>query len=297
MNEPRSTPDRPRTKRHCFVAMPISTPAAALASYGNDTDHFAHVLSHLFQPAIERAGMSAVPPLASGANLVHAEIVEKIVTSDVVLCDMSCLNPNVFFEMGLRTALNQPLCFVVDDVSVAQVPFDTGIINYHVYRSALAPWTLEQEIEALAAHLRSSVAQSKDGNALWRYFGLRSQFEAGRLHTTNGENDKLEFLTMEVEGLRRKLDGMLGAITPVTTEARPLAAPPRADEISDGLLGAALPAFEVAGAPAENLVSLRNQLVGRLKRATSRTQEAAIEKLLAQIDDLLKERSGGASSA
>ena len=186
---------------------------------------------------------------------------------------------------------NQP---VPNEEILHQVPFDTGIVNYHVYKSSLTPWTLEQEIDVLASHLRSSVAQSKDGNALWRYFGLRSQFEAGRLHSKNGENDKLEFLTMEVEGLRRKLDGVLGALAPVDTEAKPHTAPLHPDEISEGLLATALPTFEATGASVENLASWRIQVLGRLKRARTRTEEAAIEKLLAQIDDVLNEK--GSSS-
>jgi hypothetical protein len=34
----------------CFVAMPMTTPAALVDGYDNDPDHFLHVLEHLFIP-------------------------------------------------------------------------------------------------------------------------------------------------------------------------------------------------------------------------------------------------------
>ena len=42
--------------KNCFVIMPISTPIESAAQYGNDQDHFRHVIDHLFQPAVEKAG-------------------------------------------------------------------------------------------------------------------------------------------------------------------------------------------------------------------------------------------------
>ena len=50
----------------CFVIMPISTPEHLVSEYGNDQNHFEHVLDHLFRPAIEQLGYELVPPAASG---------------------------------------------------------------------------------------------------------------------------------------------------------------------------------------------------------------------------------------
>ena len=47
----------------CFVAMPITTPEAYADELG-DKEHFAHVLAHLFKPALEAAGLTAIAPLS-----------------------------------------------------------------------------------------------------------------------------------------------------------------------------------------------------------------------------------------
>lgn len=296
MNDLREAPAAHDGQRQCFVAMPISTPPSSIGAYRDDNDHFTHVLKHLFEPAIKRAGMLPVPPLTTGANLVHADIVDKIVKSDLVLCDMSTLNPNVFFEMGLRTALNQPLCFVVDSLTVANIPFDAGIVNYHVYRSELAPWTLDAEIDALSQHIRTSVSQSKEGNALWRYFGLRAQFGAEGPKSSGGKDDKLDYLALEVEGMRRKLDGVLTALTPASSELRIRTTLSTPDEISEEQMTVALPTIDPTRVTTEQLVSLAKQLRGRLERAKTRPEEAAIEKSIEQIERALNTRDTGKAS-
>src|ERR1035441_11085965 len=86
----------------CFIIMPISTPLDWVSKYSADADHFKHVLSHLFIPALEKAGYTPIPPIAKGAELIHAGIIRNIEKADLVLCDMSTLNPNVFFRSEER---------------------------------------------------------------------------------------------------------------------------------------------------------------------------------------------------
>jgi hypothetical protein len=155
----------------CFVIMPVSTPKDAAADYGGDDAHFIHLLDHLFIPAIEKAGFTAVKPIMRGADLIHAEIIKCLEEADLVLCDMSRLNANVFFELGIRTALDRPAALIRDD-KTAQVPFDTGVINHHTYDSSLSPWKLEAEINALSEHLTETSKRAEGQNNLWRYFGL-----------------------------------------------------------------------------------------------------------------------------
>jgi len=191
------------TAKSCFIIMPISTPEGMLAQYRNDTDHFQHVLDHLLIPAVEKAGLKPIPPKSKGSEVIHGDIVKKIESSDLVLCDMSTLNANVFFELGIRTSLNKPVCLVKDNLT-DKVPFDTGIINYHTYLSALNAWELGGEIEKLSAHVQDAIAKSSGKNSMWKYFGLSVAAEAPV--PKGGETDRLEFITLQLESLRKKLD-------------------------------------------------------------------------------------------
>src|SRR4051812_30177287 len=116
----------------CFIISPITTPIAMVESYGGDPDHFMHVMEHLLKPAAAAAGFEPVLPIAEGSDLIHARIIRQLESCAMVLCDMSSLNVNVFFELGIRTAVDKPVC-LVHDQKVERLPFDTGIINTHKY--------------------------------------------------------------------------------------------------------------------------------------------------------------------
>lgn len=175
--------------------MPITTPETFLPKYGGDDEHFPHVLTHLFAPVITACGYEVIPPKAKGTDVIHANIIQNIERADMLLCDMSTLNANVFFELGVRTALNKPICLVRDDLTQF-VPFDLGVINHHTYSSALNVWELDREREALAKHFKES--QRSEVNALWKYFSISSTGAA----VSVSKSDKTDFIIKQMESLR-----------------------------------------------------------------------------------------------
>jgi hypothetical protein len=221
-------------KEKCFIISPISTLPARAATYLNDLDHSQHVIDHLLAPAVERAGFEVVKPKAKGSNLIHAEIVQNLQTATLVLCDMSSLNPNVFFELGVRTAMNRPVCLIIDHAT-EDPPFDLGVVNHHKYVSDLRPWVLPGEIEKLATHIRESALNKQ--NALWNYFSLRVKAEVTE---PSGPADKLDILVSEVDALRKQIaDGILSRVTIGSTGAPSRVREAQRELIIDRLLGEA----------------------------------------------------------
>ena len=159
----------PRARPICFIAMPLTTRSAEADLYG-DKDHWSHVMDSLFVRAIEHAGFEAVRPVAQGSHLIHGMIIDHLSRADLVLCDLSSHNPNVFFELGVRTSLNLPIALVRDEHT--DLPFDTSGINTHAYSSALRGWEIEAEVERLTAHIADSARSCAGENPLWRQFGL-----------------------------------------------------------------------------------------------------------------------------
>lgn len=153
----------------CFMAMPISTRPNEAETYG-DESHWAHVMESLFVVAIEAAGFRPIRPIAQGSHLIHGSIIRHLSQADLVLCDLSTHNPNVFFELGVRTSLNLPIALVRDEHT--DLPFDTAGINTHRYDSNLRGWEIVAQQSALAQHIRDSVSSCSGANPLWRQFGL-----------------------------------------------------------------------------------------------------------------------------
>lgn len=150
--------------------MPITTHAEHVERYGGDKDHWSHVMETLFVPAIEAAGFRPIRPIAEGSHLIHGLIIKNLSEADLVLVDLSSHNPNVFFELGVRTSLNLPIALVKDEHMT--LPFDTSGINTHAYDSRLNVWDIEDERRALVKHLADSSASCGGENPLWRQFGL-----------------------------------------------------------------------------------------------------------------------------
>lgn len=158
-------------KPTCFIAMPITTQPEYVERYNGDQDHWGHVMGSLFERAIEEAGFRPIRPAAQGSHLIHAQIIRHLSTASLVLVDLSTHNPNVFFELGVRTSLDLPITLVRDEHT--NIPFDTSGINTYEYDSNLRGWELEEQRDALKRHILESHASCAGKNPLWQQFGLK----------------------------------------------------------------------------------------------------------------------------
>jgi hypothetical protein len=180
--------------------MPITTASELIVLYGNDDNHFTHVLDHLFSPAVTKSGYDIIRPAATGADVIQATIIRNLEEADLVLFDISQHSPNVFFELGIRTALDRPVVLVKDD-KTENLPFDTSIINTYTYDSALSPWTLENQIVGISEHITASTIKAEGRNALWRYFGLTQR---AVIPAVSGDptGAKIDLILEEIKHLR-----------------------------------------------------------------------------------------------
>jgi hypothetical protein len=185
----------------CFVAMPITTRSGYVEKFG-DANHFPHVLEHLFSPALIKAGYRVIAPSSRGAQLIHAEIIKNLEQADLVLCDLSSLNVNVFFELGIRTSLDRPVV-LVKDKGTERIPFDLNAINTHTYDESLTPWTLNNEIDMLAEHIKAVDTGAAAGNDMWHYFGLTKRATPAEIEG-NLTEAKVDLLLTEMAALRER---------------------------------------------------------------------------------------------
>ncbi len=179
--------------------MPITTHPDEVTTYA-DESHWLHVMETLLVPSIEAAGYTAIPPVAKGSHMIHGEIVRNLAYSDMVLFDLSQSNPNVYFELGVRTSLDKPVTLVKDRFSTLQ--FDTSGINTHDYDQHLKAWTLDSQISQLANHIADSAASCKGKNPMWRHFGVQLAAETPSSAMEPGDA-KLDLLAERIDQIAR----------------------------------------------------------------------------------------------
>jgi len=82
----------------CLAIMPISDPE------GYEKGHFRDVYEDLIKPACEEAGFQAIRgDEVKETNLIHLDILKKLLEAPMAICDLSSRNPNVLFELGINS--------------------------------------------------------------------------------------------------------------------------------------------------------------------------------------------------
>ena len=185
----------------CFAIMPITTPDEAVSQYGGDREHFLHVAEFIFKPAAELAGYRFVPASVDSSMVIQAAIIDNLARADVVLCDTSLWNANVFFELGIRVALNKPVALVRDKLTET-VPFDNTPIHCYEYDHRMDPWCLKAEIPKLGEHI--AAAGKHEQNELWKFAGI--QVTAQQTDAGNPEDAKLDLLLAKVAALAERVE-------------------------------------------------------------------------------------------
>lgn len=96
---------------HVFVVMPFGTKEAIAAVLPDDNKpakgaiiiNFNDVYNLLIAPALIKAGCQPFrADEEKGASDIRTDMFFELVTADVIVADISILNPNVFYELGVR---------------------------------------------------------------------------------------------------------------------------------------------------------------------------------------------------
>lgn len=136
----------------CFVIMPFVERTDAYA-----VGFFTEVFASLFQPAIEAAGFEARTAKRQGSDVIQATIVNDLLDSELVLCDLTEHNPNVLFELGLRMAGEKPIALV--KASGTNPIFDVDhMLRVESYNPNMWPSTVKKDVPRLTAHIHEAWA-------------------------------------------------------------------------------------------------------------------------------------------
>lgn len=122
--------EKNKIKPTCFVCMPIREVE------GYPKNHFTRVYELLFEKGIEDAGY--IPKRVDrnkGSKNIWLEIVKELYEADMVLADISTLNENVMYELGIRHTYGKPSVIVKDRKTT--VPFDIRYIRNIEYNEEL----------------------------------------------------------------------------------------------------------------------------------------------------------------
>lgn len=92
--------------------------------------------------------------IANQQNILK-DIIESIATADLVIADLTALNPNVMYELGIAHAINPYTIMIIQDIQ--QLPFDLRPYRVHEYSQNY------RDADMLKAHLREVALGRRSG--------------------------------------------------------------------------------------------------------------------------------------
>jgi len=189
--------------------MPFSDP------HGYEDGHFRRVYEDIFVPACNRSGFTPVRgDDLRQTNFIHLDILQRLIDSQMAICDLSSANPNVLFELGLRQAFDKPTV-LVQEVGTQKI-FDIAPLRYTEYRKELRYREVLEDQEALAKSILATkdAAISKDGiNSIVRILSLSSPATI-REPNNSDSSALLQIIRAEINELRSDFQKSNQKLTP-----------------------------------------------------------------------------------
>ncbi|HCG6765700.1 TPA: hypothetical protein NJ260_004694 [Vibrio parahaemolyticus] len=146
---------------------------------------------------------------SSDVGIIQKRIVQNIYDNEIVVCDVSCKNPNVMFELGMRLAFDKPTIIIKDDVT--NYSFDTSPIEHIEYPRDLH----YHSIKAFKTRLKDKVVATFEASKSAGYttfLGHFGQFVVAKIDEK--EVDKEDYLLKAIIDLQNEVASVRKAVSP-----------------------------------------------------------------------------------
>jgi hypothetical protein len=191
----------------CFVLMPIADPE------GYEKGHFKKVYDDIFKVACEKAGLNPVrADDVKETNLIHLDILQKLIESPMAICDLSSRNPNVLFELGLRQAFDKPTV-IVQEIGTPRI-FDISPMRYTEYRKELKYREVLEDQNFIAEALTETQKATSSGKGVNSLIQLLSLTNPAKLKEGSGDDTAkmLQVVMSEMNDLRADFSRVTGEL-------------------------------------------------------------------------------------
>ncbi|MER9307659.1 hypothetical protein NKJ06_34850 [Mesorhizobium sp. M0293] len=135
-------------KKTCFVVCPIGAEGSSTRNHADWLYHeiIEHVLDQHFAGKFDVTRSDKIDQ----PGMIDAQIIAHLLDDDVVIADMSELNPNAFYEMGIRHMKELPITHMFKKGEV--IPFDVKL-----YRAIQFDYSNPISLKEARGDLRRSI--------------------------------------------------------------------------------------------------------------------------------------------
>ncbi|WP_363348605.1 hypothetical protein [Methylocystis echinoides] len=138
---------RESPRQTCFVVGPIGPSASEIRKHADWLLH--EIIEHVFREFEPKFHVVRADKM-SEPGLITSQLINHLVDSDLVIADMSFMNPNAFYEIGIRHMVQKPIIHLYHYGT--EIPFDVKL-----YRAVEFSYSTPDELKAARAGLKEAL--------------------------------------------------------------------------------------------------------------------------------------------
>ncbi|WAC19106.1 hypothetical protein OVA24_17915 [Luteolibacter sp. SL250] len=198
MSAQQKPPATVQAEPDCFVIMPIAD------CDGYPKGHFQHVFDGIIKPACKKAGFNGFrADQVKQSNLIHLDILQRLLEAPMAVCDLSSRNPNVLFELALRQAFDKPVC-LIQEVGTAPI-FDISPLRYIEYRRERIYHEVLEDQTKIAESIEATHAEHAAGkgiNSIVKLLALSKPASLPEISAPEASTEFQQLILLELSQLR-----------------------------------------------------------------------------------------------
>lgn len=178
--------------KECFIIMPIADVD------GYPKGHFKHVYENIIYPSCELAGYQAVrADEVKATNLIHLDILKKLIDAPIAICDLSTRNPNVLFELGIRQAFDKPVV-LIQEAGTPKI-FDIAPLRYLEYSKDMKYHEVLRSQNELKDAIEATVSADGEAGNVNSIVKLLALNNPARIPELKGQKEELAMGILQAE--------------------------------------------------------------------------------------------------
>lgn len=144
--------------KKAFVMMPIKKVGST------EHQHYRALFDSVLKPVLHQFGYDTKrADDFQAAGSITRDIIKTISESEIVIADLTDLNPNVFYELGVRHTLRGSGTIMIMDETSTEIPFDISTYRVIKFRSDVAGiGKLRQHLESYIETITSNSQDFRD---------------------------------------------------------------------------------------------------------------------------------------
>ncbi|OAN60832.1 hypothetical protein A8B79_09980 [Balneola sp. EhC07] len=191
-----------KNKEDCFVIMPISDVE------GYESGHFSRVYRDLIIPAIESSNYNPIrSDEVKQTNLIHLDILQKLIDAPMAVCDLSTRNPNVLFELGIRQAFDKPVVLIQEEGTPKIFDIDgLRTLRYSKHMRYHEVLNSQSELSESITATKKAINEKGNINSIIRLLGLNAPAKVPLIEDGNKNSLEIKVIQNQLSDLKKMLE-------------------------------------------------------------------------------------------